>query len=853
MKISLNWLSDYIDLEAERKNPKELARLLTEAGLEVESIQDLSLPFKNVVVGAVLKKSLHPNSDRLSLCQVSVGDGVVQQIVCGAQNHKEGDRVAVALPGAELANGVKISSSQIRGVESVGMLCSESELGLSSEASEGILILDSSAKIGTPLARFLGMDDFVFELKVTPNRADCLSHLGLAREISTLLVRPLRSTAAFAAMADMEVSASDSEQNGPITVEVTERARAFCPRYCGQAIKNIKIAPSPDWLKVRLRAVGLKSINNVVDVTNFVMFEMGQPLHAFDASLLEGKKIRVDLAQSKEKFTSLDGTNIELGNEDLTIRDRERVVALAGVVGGLNSGVNADTKEIFVESALFSAGSTRKTSRKHGVQTESGYRFSRGVNGCQTESALKRAVGLILQVAGGEIDGDEIDLVFESHRPAEIDLKYSIVNERLGYPVSAEAIETRLKSLGCVVVNKTDRGIKVQGPKHRMDLTIDMDLVEEIARLEGYSLIPETLPHSDFIPTPSHSDSLDAERLRRAMVELGAHEARNFPFVSELRQTQFLGQLERLRANGLETEDQAIKLLNPIAEDLNVMRKSLTFSLFQNVELNQRRGRMRGALFEVGVSHHRKLANSRNEENNGTEFGEQHRLAFAVWGERLTLSEKMRGANAAQEPVEVAVRWILQLAQRIGLKIQTVAGRPEHCPSFLHPGQWVGLSNGEHLVGFVGTIHPELSSKEKLRAPVAFCEVAWKRALSAKRGEKAPLVRRYLPISAYPSVERDFAFLVRVAVPNGDVVELIKSALEPDLTDRGIRLGSVELFDVFSSDKLPTDQEGRAQKSIAVRVRVDSMRMTLNDELIKAVSDQVISKTEQAFGARLRG
>ena len=392
MKISLRWIADYIQLDDYFQKPAELGEILTKAGLEVEDLQNPAVALKNVFVGHILEKDKHPGADKLSLCRVSTGNNLIHQIVCGAQNHKAGDRVIVALPGAILPGNFAIKKSAIRGIESSGMLCSYKEIGLP-QVSDGIAILPADAPVGKPYAEYAGLDDVIFELKVTPNRADCLSHYGLARELSALIARPLKVL-----KPEFKLSSESTEKN--IKVEVKDNN--LCPRYTGRLIKNVKVAPSPDWLRIKLEQVGLSSINNIVDATNFVMMELGQPLHAFDAGLISKNHLLIDKAVKGEKFTSLDGTVLTLKGDELTIRDADKALCLAGTIGGSNSGVSEKTVNIFLESAYFLPMSVRKTSRQHGVETDSAYRFSRGVDPQGSLLALERATEIILKVAGGE-------------------------------------------------------------------------------------------------------------------------------------------------------------------------------------------------------------------------------------------------------------------------------------------------------------------------------------------------------------------------------------------------------------------------------------------------------------------
>ena len=381
-----------MDVEEFFSKPEELGERLTQAGLELENLENLSESFHHVLVGCVEKLERHPQADRLTLCQVDVGEGNLRQIVCGAQNHKQGDKVVVALPGACLPGGFSIKKSKIRGVESLGMMCSDSELG-QAEKSEGIKILPQEAKVGTSYAEYAGLDDVVFELNVTPNRADCLSHVGLARELACILGRKVR---------EPKVDVNVGTQSTKKVLEVELKSPDLCPRYAGRLVTGIKVGESPQWMKARLEAVGINPINNVVDVTNYVMLELGQPLHAFDREFIQGQKIIIDRAIKGEKFTTLDGTEVELTSEELTIRDSERAVALAGIVGGLNSGVVDQTKDIFIESAHFTQNAVRRTSRQLGIETDSAYRFARGTDPQGVEYALRRACHLMEQLTGGD-------------------------------------------------------------------------------------------------------------------------------------------------------------------------------------------------------------------------------------------------------------------------------------------------------------------------------------------------------------------------------------------------------------------------------------------------------------------
>ncbi|RYZ70500.1 MAG: phenylalanine--tRNA ligase subunit beta, partial [Proteobacteria bacterium] len=512
MKISLRWLSDYIDINDYFAKPQDLAALLTSAGLEVESIENLAKNFEHVVVGNILKKETHPGADRLTVCQVSTGEGKVHQIVCGAKNHSAGDNVVVALPGAVLPGNFAIKHSKIRGVESGGMLCSETELGMKAE-NDGILLLPKDAPVGQSFAKYMGYDDILLELKVTPNRADCLSHFGLAREVATLLGREVK----FPIESLVEDGGSTRDQ-----IKLDLKASDMCPRYMGRGIAKLKVGPSPTWLKKRLESVGVNSINNVVDCTNFVMLELGQPLHAFDATKIAGRQIIVDRAVAGEKFTTLDGTELTLGGEELTIRDAEKAVVLAGIIGGKNSGVDESTTEIFIEAAYFTPAAVRKTARKFGIETDSSYRYTRGTNPEAVPLALNRAAQLIKQVAGGNVMGSAYDLYPNAIKREPIAITLQTLSDRLGIKVNSDEFVMWMQRLGCET--KATHGVgepphghawSVLPPLFRWDLTVDVDIVEEFARLHGYQHIPETIPALSSAPAVHETAFTGESRIRR--------------------------------------------------------------------------------------------------------------------------------------------------------------------------------------------------------------------------------------------------------------------------------------------------------------------------------------------------
>ncbi len=813
MKISLKWLNDYIDVKEFFAKPQELAAKLTAGGLEVESIQNLAKQFEQVVIGHILEKGQHPNADRLSLCQVATGEGRVHQIVCGAQNHKQHDLVVVALPGAVLPGDFAIKHSKIRGVESGGMLCSLKELGLAKE-SEGIMILPPDAPIGRPFAEYMGMNDIVFELKVTPNRADCLSHWGLAREIACLLGRECKFP--------ME-SLSESAVSTKAAVSLDVRATDLCGRYAGRLMKNVKVGPSPEWLKQRLEVVGMNSINNIVDVTNFVMLELGQPLHAFDLRELKGSAVVVDRARSGEKFVTLDGTEIELQGDELMIRDSDRSVALAGVVGGKNSGIQDDTTDIFIESAYFISGGVRKTARKFGIETDSAYRFSRGVNPDAIVLAMNRAAQLIQKIAGGEICGDAHDFYPHPVVRAPIVIGLATLEESLGYTVDAKEFESWMTRLGCRIEGSSEAW-KVTPPSYRWDISIDMDLVEEFARLHGYEHIPERLPSWNQAPSDDVSSYSFEKKLRKHFQAAGYHQAINYAFISDKYQNQILGSTEKLNKFGLKTSAKGVQILNPLNEDLNVMRLSLLPGLIKNVVHSLRHGSKVGRLFEVGFSH--------AKAESGEGYAQEWRVGFAHWGAAEGLWQKQGSATS----VFFLKTNIEKVLRNVGVsKFRWVKlVEPKEAPDFIHPGQCIALEVEGKQVGFIGTLHPSLQEELKIRENTALGEICLDKILGSQTSP------RFKAISNFPSMERDLALVMPKELSASEVESVIRRAA-------GELLISLKVFDVFEGASLPA-----GQKSVAFRLIFQDLQGTLDDTKVNELRDQVLVAVGQKFSIGVR-
>ena len=806
MKVSLKWLNQYIDVSDYFAKPEELAEIITQAGLEVENLEDPSVQFKNVVIGQVKELGKHPDADKLTLCQVDTGEGSLQQIVCGAKNHKQGDKVVVATPGAVLPGDFAIKKSKIRGVESLGMMCSEVELGLADE-SPGIMILPEDAVVGTPFAEYQGLNDVLFELSVTPNRADCLSHFGLARELSALLDRQLK-------LPDTTLHTVAKETSELIQLELEDSE--LCPRYAGRAIFGVKVGPSPTWLKHSLENIGLNSINNIVDVTNYVMMELGQPLHAFDASFLKGGKVIVDKATKGEKFTTLDGTQIELQGDELTIRDSEKAVALAGIVGGQNSGVKDQTTDIFLESAYFTAATVRKTSRKFGIQTDSCYRFSRGTDPVGVDQAMNRACHLIQKVAGGEVaEGYWDEYPSPIEKPA-IKINHSYLEERLGYAINFDDFVQWMKRLGCDVEEGTvAEECLVSAPMFRWDLWADIDLVEEYGRLHGYDKIPETLPSLSYEPLKEDSEYTQQKRINQLLTQEGYLQAVNYNFVAEEFEKALLGEEANEKTTGLVEVNEAVKISNPLSEDLNVMRRRVFSSLFKNLVHNFRHGSEYGRLFESGHVFYKQ----------DQDYQQNLHIAMTAWGQKNSVWQKEKERPAVYD-IKAAIENVLS-----NLNIPNWQWRdfPEgQVPQYLHPFQSTVLFLEGRMVGFIGSLHPSLLEEYKVRSTVAMGEFDLQKIM---RGQ--PKTPKATAVSKFPAVTRDFSFVLSEERKVAEVIQKIRKV-------GGKLLQSVEVFDEFRGGG--NLQEG--ERSVSFRLTYQDMDGTLDEKRLSQLQKDMLEKVK---------
>jgi phenylalanyl-tRNA synthetase beta chain len=781
MKFSVNWLREFVELPA---SIDELAELLTLAGTEIESIEKRGANFDNVVVAQIKASAQHPNADRLSVCQVDDGSGQERQIVCGAKNYKVGDKVPLALPGAVLVGDLKIKPSKLRGVESQGMLCSPSELGLSAD-SDGLLILSPEAKIGEPIAS-LFPEDTILDVEITPNRGDLLSHFGLAREIAALV-----------GSSRCDDRGRRSAPSLPLkTGGITVSAPKACPFYSARKIENIKVGPSPDWLRARLESVGLRSINNIVDITNFVMLELGQPLHAFDADKLTGA-INVRLAIAGEKFLALDGKTYSLGEQDLVIADNARAVGIAGVMGGEDTGVTESTTTLLLESAFFDPASIRRTARRLSLPSDASYRFERRVDPGMVLAASNRAAELMREIAGANPSAEIVTAGELPPSPPNVSLRYEHCNELIGVPVPAERVEKILQSFGLEKVKGDDSESSWRIPSHRFDLQRDVDLIEEVVRVFGIEKVPGR-DRSRSTPESEADRGYDFEsRLRMRLAGRGLAEVRTSKLISR-KATEF---------------ESAIELRNPLNEDHVALRRSLYPSFLDVLARNVLGGMQRVAIFEVG------------RVFIPPEGGEERHLGILLWGNSAP-SAHWRSHNRVLDYFDLkgVIESVIPSAsfKRVERPDLTLA---------------VEIWRNDERIGFAGQVVSERTKSIAATHPVLFAELNIDSVAHLGSGQT------FREIDKFPAVTRDIAMIVPENLSHEKVLATIVGANEP-------LLASIELFDVFSGGE--GKNFGAEKKSLAYALTYRDKTRTLTNDEITVVHAKIRERLQRELGVELR-
>jgi len=780
MKFSVNWLREFVDLP---KDSEQIADLLTRAGIEIKKIEARGVNIDTVVVSQINASARHPNADRLSVCEVDDGSDTKRQVVCGARNYKVGDKVPFALPGTKLPNGVEIRKSKLRGVESEGMLCSPIELGLGDDAS-GLLILSPDAKVGTPIGDLFAADT-ILDVEITPNRGDLLSHFGLAREIAALVGQPLR-------LPKQETAGeAPALQKSGVSIAATRE----CPFFSLRRIDNVKVGPSPQWLRAKLESVGIRSINNIVDISNFVMLELGQPTHAFDADKLKGE-INIRLAREDEKFLALDGNTYALKRDNCVVADQERAVGIGGVMGGEETGVTDSTKNILLEAAYFLPASIRRTARDLNLPSDASYRFERGVDPDMILRASNRATELMREIAGGT-PAQEVQIAGElPAKPSDVSLSYETCNRVIGIAIEPKTVDKILTRFGLGKVAGNSKSATWTVPSYRRDLQRDVDLIEEVLRAYGIDKIPGKT-RGRFISTSDADRLHDVETfvLRERLIASGLSEVRTSKLISR----------------SAAVLRKAIELRNPLSEDHVALRPGLISGLLEVLERNNRAGAESVSIFEVGRVFVPPAAN------------EERHLGILLWG------------NAASAP-----NWRSQAGRKLDLfdlkgalecVVPNLSFRSAQSANFALA---VEVWSGDQQVGFGGQL---LASKSNGPGWVFIAEVNLD-GLATRDS-----VTKFQELDRYPSVTRDIAMVVPNKLTHAEIVRVIEEPPEA-------LLESVQLFDLFeiSEGTAPTT----SGKSLAYRLTYRSKNRTLTNEEVTAAHAKIRERLKRELGVTLR-
>lgn len=796
MKVLFSWLKELVEVNI---SPEELAERLSLSGTSVENLTYLGKEIKNVYTARITQISPHPNADNLVLCQVEAGSKGKVQVVCGARNINVGDVVPLALTPAVLPGGLKVSSRNIRGINSEGMLVSPAELGVS-EDNSGIMILPSVTEVGVDVREVLGLDDYLFEFEVMPNRADCLGVIGIAREVAALLGKELKIPPA---------EFEETEELATEKVRVEILATDLCPRYSARLLRGVKVGPSPYWLQWRLKTAGIRPINNVVDVTNYVMLETGQPLHAFDFRFIEGDQIIVRRAKEGEKIIALDGREYSLDSEVLVIADVEKPVAIAGVMGGENSEVSEGTTEVLLESANFSSVSIAQTSRKLGLNSEASYRFERGVAVEGTIYAVNRATHLLVELASARVYQGVIDAYPLFYQRRIIDFRPARAQKVLGKQISEVEMKKVFHSLGLEIKSEEAESMKVAIPSFRSDLEREIDLIEEVARFHGYNEIPSTLPRvAGGLGLTSYQ--FWQRELRELLVGAGLMEVMNFSFFNpELS--------EKIAGFGLFKDLELVSIANPLLVTESTLRPSLIFGLLETVKRNLSRRNESLAFFELGKVFFKESGGIREEE----------RLGIVLSG---SWQEKSWSTDFA--PFDYYdLKGVVDLIGEAN-RVKDWQHRPSSYP-FLHPYRQAEVWAGDHFIGFLGELLPDLREEFELEKPVWLAELKIKLVFENRQ------LPYFKDIPRFPPALFDLSFLVDKEIAVGELLGTIKETAD--------NLRKVVVFDVYEGKPLP---EGK--KSVAFRLFFQSARKTLSAEEIEREVEKVVQALSQKFKATLR-
>ena len=821
MNISYNWLKDYLDFDLQ---PDEVAAALTSIGLEtggVEEVQTIKGGLEGLVIGEVLTCEEHPNSDHLHITTVNVGGAEPLQIVCGAPNVAAGQKVVVAVNGTKLYDGDEcftIKRSKIRGVESNGMICAEDEIGIGTDHA-GIIVLPADAVVGTSAKEYYNVkSDYVLEVDITPNRVDATSHFGVARDLAAYL----KQNGKPANLKRPSVDAFKIDDEVP-AIEVVVENKEACLRYSGITIKNVTVKESPEWLQNRLKVIGLRPINNVVDITNYILHGVGQPLHSFDADKIKGNKVVVRSATEGAKFVTLDGVERTLTDRDLMICNVEEPMCIAGVFGGLDSGVTEQTKNVFLESATFHPTWIRKTARRFGLNTDASFRYERGLDPNQTVEVMKRAALLIQEVAGGTITGAIQDIYPVPVAPYRVELTYDKVNTLIGKVIPVETVKSILESLEMKIVSETAEGLVIDVPVYRIDVQRDVDVIEDILRIYGYNNVEfsDNVKSNLSYQTPTDRSYKLQNLISEQLCGCGFNEILN----NSLTRSAYYDNLSTYPVS------HCVMLMNPLSADLNCMRQTLLFGGLESVEHNAKRKNGNIRFFELGNCYDYNIDHKKEDETLA-EFSEDYRLGLWVSGSRVDNNWAHPNEKSSVYELKAYVENILV---RLGVNLQKVIfGNLAN--DIYSAGLSITTSSGRQL-GTMGIVSPKICKELDIETDVYYAELSW--TLLMKEIKKSKVT--FSEISKFPAVKRDLALLLE---KNVQFAEIEKIATE---SERKL-LKDVALFDVYEGKNLPA-----GKKSYAVSFYLQDEGKTLNDKQIDAIMKKIQTNLEQKLGAQLRG
>ncbi|OGP67379.1 MAG: phenylalanine--tRNA ligase subunit beta [Deltaproteobacteria bacterium RBG_16_44_11] len=801
MLVSLKWLNDYVDIDLKAD---ELAERLTMSGLEVDSIKVIRPAFDGVVVAKIISVKSHPNADKLSVCEISDGSRKYP-VVCGAKNIKSGDIVPLAKVGATIPGGYTIKSSTLRGEKSEGMLCSEAELEIGDDSS-GIMQLARNLKLGAPLENALELGDTVLDISITPNRADCLSMIGIAREVAALTGKKIKKPS---------ITVKETSENIKLLTSVKILNPELCPRYTARMIKNIKVGPSPAWLKIRLEAAGMRAINNVVDITNFVMLEMGQPLHAFDFRFLEKSRIIVRKSKKNEEFVSLDGKSRKLQEETLLICDGVKPVAIGGIMGGQNSEVKEDTQIILLESAYFNPVSIRRSARRLAMPTDAAFRFERGIDPEGVLRALNRAAKLIAEFSGGSICKNYIDEYPQKIRAVKnISLRLSRIREVTGAVIPEKDVVRILRSIDMKVTKTTKGKYVVTPPTFRVDITREIDLIEEVIRIYGYDSVPENLPNVAVTQLTTIPRLDLEERIRQIMNSSGYGEIINYSFITP-------DSVDCLLLPESDERRRFVRIKNPLVEDQSVMRTTMIYGLLDTLKKNLNNGSFNLKIFELGriFLHRRKGLPEEKNMLAGLLAGSR---TDDLWGSKV---------NSDFFDLKGCLENIF-----FDLKLENYQYRSDGFEPFLHPGKSCKIFLNGTNIGYLGEIHPQVIEKFDIKNKAYVFEIN----LDILTNQlKKGIV--YKEVSKFPAITRDVAFVVPVTIEADYIVNVVLSQRE-DL------LENVVIFDIYEGKEIT---EGT--KSVGLRFSYRAVDRTLTDIETNSIHDRIIRNIIKLTNARIRG